>query len=116
VSEEFLAAESHGEKSKDTPIADVVIGLDVVLGETEMALHELLRLGRGAVVALNTTEDDDVLIMAGDTQIASGQLRLNGEQVEVTITENKLRGEVFRPPSDPFVKTPDQSAQSELPQ
>ncbi|MEP1442105.1 MAG: FliM/FliN family flagellar motor switch protein [Hyphomicrobiales bacterium] len=104
MSEELLSASSVSSKPQDTPIDDVVISLDVVLGETEMALHELLRLGRGAVIALNTTEDDDVRILAGNTQIASGQLRLNGEQVEVTVTENQLRGKSFRAPSDKFVQ------------
>lgn len=104
MSEELISVGSVSEKPQDTPIDDVVIGLDVVLGETEMALHELLRLGRGAVIALDTTEDDDVRILAGETEIASGQLRLNGEQVEVTISENQLRGQVYRTPSDKFVK------------
>ena len=107
MSEELISASSVSSKPQDTPIDDVIIGLDVVLGETEMALHELLRLGRGAVIALNTTEDDDVRILAGDTQIASGQLRLNGEQIEVTVTENQLRGNSFREPSDKFVKAPE---------
>ena len=106
MSEELLLADSASSKPQDTPIDDVVISLDVVLGETEMALHELLRLGRGAVIALNTTEDDDVNIFAGETQIASGQLRLNGEQIEVTVTENQLRGQVYRKPSDKFIKPP----------
>ena len=107
MSEELISASSVSSKPQDTPIDDVIIGLDVVLGETEMALHELLRLGRGAVIALNTTEDDDVRILAGETQIASGQLRLNGEQIEVTVTENQLRGNSFREPSDKFVKAPE---------
>ncbi|MEP3233723.1 MAG: FliM/FliN family flagellar motor switch protein [Hyphomicrobiales bacterium] len=107
MSEELISAGSVSEKPQDTPIDDVVIALDVVLGETEMALHELFRLGRGAVIALDSTEDDDVRILAGDTQIASGQLRLNGEQIEVTVSENQLRGQVYRAPSDKFVKPPE---------
>ena len=104
MSEELISGDSQSSKPQDTPIDEVVISLDVVLGETEMALHELLRLGRGAVIALNATEDEDVRIHAGETQIASGQLRLNGEQIEVTVTENQLRGQVYRVPSDKFVK------------
>ena len=104
MSEELILDDSISSKPQDTPMDDVVIGLDVVLGETEMAIHELLRLGRGAVISLNATEDDDVRILAGETQIASGQLRLNGEQIEVTVTENQLRGQVYREPSDKFVK------------
>jgi len=104
LSEELILDDSPSSKPQDTTIDDVVISLDVVLGETEMALHELLRLGRGAVIALDATEEDDVRILAGETQIASGQLRLNGEQIEVTVTENQLRGQVYREPSDKFIK------------
>ena len=71
MSEELITADSLSSKPQDTPIDDVVIDLDVVLGETEMALHELLRLGRGAVIALDATEEDDVRILAGNTEIAS---------------------------------------------
>lgn len=109
VSNQGVAAGATNEKPEQTPLNDVVVGLSVVLGETEMAVHELLRLGRGAVVALDSTEDDDVRILIGDTQIACGQLRLNGEQIEVTVTENKMRTESFRPPSDRFVK-PEEAA------
>lgn len=110
MSEELISGDSLSSKPQDTPIDDVVIDLDIVLGETEMALHELLRLGRGAVIALNATEEDDVRILAGETQIASGQLRLNGEQIEVNVTENQLRGQVYRAPSEKFVK-PTEAAQ-----
>ena len=110
MSEELILDDSISSKPQDTPIDDVVIDLDIVLGETEMALHELLRLGRGAVISLNATEDDDVRILAGETQVASGQLRLNGEQIEVTVTENQLRGQSYRVPSDKFVK-PTETAQ-----
>lgn len=89
---------------KKTPIRDVEITLKVVLGDTTMPIHELLRLGRGAVISLNRTEEDDISVFAGDHDIASGQLRLNGEQVEIVVTEVKLRGPEHRSPSDRFKK------------
>lgn len=102
MSEELLSLAD--EKQEETPIDDVSVSLQIVLGETTMAIHELLRLGRGAVIALNTTEDDDVKVMAGDTEIAGGQLRLNGEQIEVMVTEARIRGTAHREPSDRFKK------------
>ena len=64
----------------------VKIELTVVLGEARMPVHQLLRLGRGAVIELQATEDDDVTIYANETAIAKGQLNLRGESVSVAVT------------------------------
>lgn len=98
------ADEDDLDVEKKTPIREIQITLDIVLGETKMPIHELLRLGRGAVISLNRSEDDDISIFAGDQEVACGQLRLNGEQVEVVVTDTKLRGPEHRMPSDPFKK------------
>ncbi len=90
--------------TEKTPITDVDVNLTIVLGETTMPIHELLRLGRGAVISLDSTEDDDVNVLAGQESVAAGQLRLNGEQIEIIVTEAKLRGPEHRPSSDPFKK------------
>lgn len=95
---------AESEFAKKTPVKEVGVCLKIVLGETMMPVHELLRLGRGAVIPLNTTEDDDVLIFADEREIAGGQLRLNGEQIEVIVTEARLRGPEYRLPSDRFKK------------
>lgn len=110
VSEEPEMRDVTEEVQVPKPIDDVWVGIEVVLGETTMAIHELLRLGRGAVIALDTTEEDDVSIKVGATEIAGGQLRLNGEQVEVMITETRLRGEAYRVPSDRFRKMAEEAA------
>ena len=94
--------DENGDGDGETPIQEIDITLDIVLGETYMPIHELLRLGRGAVISLNRDEDEDIGIYAGDQEIASGQLRLKGEQIEIVVTDTKLRGPVHRQPSDPF--------------
>ena len=92
------------EVDKPTPIKEIGLTLDIVLGEIAMPIHELLRLGRGAVISLNRSEDDDIGIFAGDQEVALGQLRLNGEKIEVVVTDTKLRGPEHRVPSDSFKK------------
>lgn len=103
VDELFVDDDDNLEEEK-TPIDEVWVSMNVVLGQTTMAVHQLLRMGRGAVIALNTTEEDDVRIICDDTDIAGGQLRLNGEQVEIVITEARVRGPEFREPSERFKK------------
>ena len=43
---------------------DVSIDIAVVLGRTAMPIHQVLRLGGGDVIELDSTEEDDVHILA----------------------------------------------------
>ena len=42
----------------------VGVDITVVLGTTTMPVHQVLRLGRGAVIELDTTEEDAVSVLA----------------------------------------------------
>jgi hypothetical protein len=46
--------------------------------ENHMPVHQLLRMGRGAVIDLDVDEDDDVKIYANNTLVARGQVVLLG--------------------------------------
>ena len=65
----------------------VVVELSVVLGATVMPVHQLLRMGRGAVIELDTTEQDDVAIYANEVPVAKGQVIVQGDRIGVSITE-----------------------------
>ncbi len=65
----------------------VSIDLAVQLGTAKMPVHQLLRMGRGAVIALEQHEADDVILLAHDTPIASAQIVVQGERITVTITK-----------------------------
>ena len=41
-------------------IENVSLDITVVLGTTDMPVHQVLRLGRGAIIELDATEDDEV--------------------------------------------------------
>ena len=81
-------------------IGDIQIDIAVVLGTTTLPVHQLLRMGRGAVIGLDTTEDDDVVVMANDIPIAIGHVKLNGERIEILISEVLSRSAQFRPNCD----------------
>ncbi len=74
----------------------VVVELSVVLGATVMPVHQLLRMGRGAVIELNATEEDDVAILANDVPIAKGQVIVQGDRIAVSITEILKRSAELR--------------------
>ncbi|WP_029057551.1 FliM/FliN family flagellar motor switch protein [Stappia stellulata] len=76
---------------------DISIDISVVLGTAEMPIHQLLRMGRGAVIELMSREEDDVKILANNIPIAKGQVVLQGERVGVSVTEVLIRPPEARP-------------------
>ena len=45
-----------------------------------MPIHQLLRMGRGAVITLDSAEGDEVEILANDLPIARGVVVVNGDE------------------------------------
>lgn len=65
----------------------VDIELSVVLGRCQMPMQQLLRMGRGAVIPLDTKETDQLWILAGGHPIARGEITIQGERLCITVTE-----------------------------
>ncbi|GLK78342.1 MULTISPECIES: FliM/FliN family flagellar motor switch protein [Methylopila] len=77
-------------------IDKVNLELSIVLGAARMPIHQLLRMGRGAVIELAATEDDAVTILANDHPIARGAVFVNGDRIGVEITSMIQREEKGR--------------------
>ncbi|MBM3568817.1 MAG: hypothetical protein FJX46_08680 [Alphaproteobacteria bacterium] len=71
----------------DKSIDKVKIDISVVLGKAIMPVHQLLKMGRGAVIELEARVDDHAWIYANGTLIARGEVVLVGDTVAVSITE-----------------------------
>lgn len=67
-------------------VENVSVDLAVQLGSATMPVHQLLRMGRGAVIALDSRESDDVVLLANNVPIAEGQVLVQGEKITVSIT------------------------------
>ncbi|TAK49178.1 MAG: flagellar motor switch protein FliN [Xanthobacteraceae bacterium] len=65
----------------------VSVDLTVVLGTTSMPVHQVLRLGRGAIIELDATEQDEVRIMANNLPIANGVVLVNGNRIAVEVKQ-----------------------------
>lgn len=76
---------------------DISVDISVVLGKSEMPVHQLLRMGRGAVIELDTHEADDVKILANNTPVAEGQVTVVGDKVGIVITKVLQRAVDMRP-------------------
>ena len=68
-------------------IDHVSLDIQVVLGCTDMPVHQVLRLGRGAIIELDATEDDEVRILANNFPVARGIVVVQGNRIAVEIKE-----------------------------
>ncbi|MEQ9226774.1 MAG: FliM/FliN family flagellar motor switch protein [Parvibaculum sp.] len=67
-------------------VNNVFVELSVVLGKSTMPIHQLLKMGRGAVIELDTKQDEEIWILANNVPIARGEIIVQGERVAVSIT------------------------------
>jgi flagellar motor switch protein FliN/FliY len=65
----------------------VFLEISVVLGTTDMPIHQVLRLGRGAIIELDSTEDDEVKILANNFPVARGTVVVQGNRIAVEVKE-----------------------------
>jgi flagellar motor switch protein FliN/FliY len=66
-------------------IANVSLDIAVVLGSTDMPVHQVLRLGRGAIIEHDSTEDDEVQILANNFPVARGTVVVQGNRIAVEV-------------------------------
>ena len=71
---------------------NVFIDIAVVLGRTSMPIHQVLRLGRGAIIELDSTEEDEVRILANNMPVARGMVIVSGNRIAVEVKELLPRG------------------------
>ena len=65
----------------------VIVDIQVVLGTTSMPVHQALRLGRGAIIELDASEDDEVRILANNFPVAKGTVVVSGNRIAVEVKE-----------------------------
>jgi flagellar motor switch protein FliN/FliY len=65
----------------------VAVDITVVLGTTSMPIHQVLRLGRGAIIELDASEEDAVSILANNLPVAKGTVVVNGNRIAVNVAE-----------------------------
>ena len=66
---------------------NVKVEISVVLGRSVIPMHQLLRMGRGAVIELDSRQDDLVMVLANNRAVARGEILIDGERIAVSISE-----------------------------
>ena len=94
-----------------TTVRKVTVDISVVLGRCVMPVHQMLRLGRGAVIELDSGENDLVEIQANNLTVANGRVVVIGNRIAIEVMELVRRPEVERlgdvPPSAPIRPEPE---------
>ena len=65
----------------------VSLDIAVVLGTTLMPIHQVLRLGRGAIIELDASQDDEVKILANNFPVAKGTVVVQGNRIAVEVRQ-----------------------------
>jgi flagellar motor switch protein FliN/FliY len=68
-------------------IESVKVEISVVLGHSVIPMHQLLRMGRGAVIELDSRQDDPVTVLANNRPVAKGDIMIQGERIAVSVTD-----------------------------
>ncbi len=68
-------------------VDNVKVEIAVLLGRSTIPMNQLLRMGRGAVIELDTHQDDSVTILANKQAVAKGDIAIDGDRISVTINE-----------------------------
>jgi|SRR5690242_9873474 flagellar motor switch protein FliN/FliY len=86
-----FAPERRSAPEKDvSPVASldkVSVDIAVVLGSTSMPVHQALRLGRGAIIELDASEEDEVKILVNNLPVAKGTVVVSGNRIAVELKE-----------------------------
>lgn len=69
----------------------IEVDITVELGATTMPIHHLLRMGRGAVIELDATENDPLRVYANSRLVAHGEVKVEDGRLLVEITEKVLK-------------------------
>ena len=65
----------------------VTLDIAVVLGASTMPIHQALLLGRGAIIELDASEEDEVQILVNNFPIARGTVVVNANRIAVEVKD-----------------------------
>jgi flagellar motor switch protein FliN len=77
-------------------IDNVPLDIAVVLGTTSMPVHQVLRLGRGAIIEVDASEDDEVTILANNLPVAKRAVAVNANRIAIEVRESLPRSPQMR--------------------
>lgn len=74
-------------------IDDITIDVSVVLGSAQIPISQILRMGRGAMIALDCGHDDPTLLYVNGKLVAKGTVLVNEDQMSIEINHVVRKGQ-----------------------
>jgi flagellar motor switch protein FliN/FliY len=68
-------------------VYDIPVQISVVLGKTTIAISQLLKLGRGAVIELDRNVGEAIDIYINNRLVAKGEVVIVENKIGITLTE-----------------------------
>ncbi|CAH0356115.1 FliM/FliN family flagellar motor switch protein [soil metagenome] len=65
----------------------IFVDMSVVLGSARVPIRQILKMGRGAMVALDCGADDPTLVYVNGELVAKGKILVEGDQMSLEISE-----------------------------
>jgi flagellar motor switch protein FliN/FliY len=72
-------------------VETVEVDLALVLGHTHMPVHQLLRMGRGAVIELDGNENGPFMLFANNHPIADAEVLVDGDRIRASVLNMRGR-------------------------
>ena len=72
-------------------ISSVEVDLALMLGHTYMPVHQLLRMGRGAVIELDGNENGPFTLYANNHPIADAEVLVDGDRIRAQVMDMRTR-------------------------
>jgi flagellar motor switch protein FliN/FliY len=67
-------------------VSAVNVEIQIVLGRSSLPMQQLLRMGRGAVIPLDTAVNEEVWILANNHPVARGEIQINDDRISIAVT------------------------------
>ncbi len=88
VAEQLKDLISNGQEPKDLEaVFEVPVKVSAVLGSVSMPVHQLLKLGRGAVIELDRRIGEAIDIYVNNLLVARGEVVMVEDRLGITMTE-----------------------------
>ena len=72
--------------SSVSQVKAVNVEIQVVLGRSQLPMQQLLRMGRGAVIPLDATVNEEVWILANNHPVYRGEIQINEDRISIAVT------------------------------
>ncbi|NYD92102.1 FliM/FliN family flagellar motor switch protein [Sphingomonas melonis] len=65
----------------------IPVELSIVLGSTQLPVYQILKMSRGAMIPLDSGQDDPTLVYVNDELVARGRILVEDERMSLEITD-----------------------------